>query len=190
MRLTVQMLGIFEDAAGIRANPYPDSIRELGRRVFSGHVAFLVHTRARWADAQFIDAEPTIQGPFISAESSWHKTAHQSHRDVSLPFLGSAVGVRSNKVSWAESWLEARRAAGLVATPGKPFMPCPTESGSFGVDALSTDEAGKWMRLILTEENVSEDLTELGAHSCKATLLSWAAKYGRTDRREKRWEGI
>ena len=179
LRMTVRMLSLFERGTRPKQVPAGESpLRALNKRVFAGHVAFLTHCRGRFGDHQYIEKEPEIQGSFISAESSWHKTAHQRHRDACLPFLGAALGVDPERTPWAKHWLDARKEAGLEAFTGKPFLPCPRPDGTWGEDSMTSDEAGRWMRKFLSEEGVEGDLSELGVHSCKLTFLGWASKFG------------
>jgi len=92
--------------------------------------------------------------------------------------MGNSRGVSGTEL--AKHWLEARLESGLEAGPGRPFLPCPTEGGksSWGVDGLSSTEAGRWINFILEEEGLMTEGSGEGVHRCKHTILSWAAKFG------------
>lgn len=137
----------------------------LARRIFCGHMAFLIHTRSRLGDHMHIDAEPKVHGALIFAEAGRHITSHQVHRDSRLPMLGNAVGVSG--IEWRRLWLEARSTAGLSAGPGKPFLPCPSSlyENGWGIDALTSSEAGSWANIVWIDEGFDrEALGDTGVH--------------------------
>ena len=57
-------------------------------------------------------------------------------------------------------------------------MPAPNGEGDPTVRPLSTSELGKWVRMILDRHGLLHDEAKITSHSCKATLLSFLAKYG------------
>ena len=58
-------------------------------------------------------------------------------------------------------------------------MPRPFVDGTWGVERLSSGDAGVWMREILHLAGFSKEaLAKVGMHSPKHTLLSWCAKHG------------
>ena len=59
-----------------------------------------------------------------------------------------------------------------------PLMPAPSQDGTPTVRALTTSEAGKWMRLLLGNPQAEDVAVKLTSHSFKATCLSMLAKRG------------
>ena len=147
-------------------------------RVFAGFVLFMLYTRARFNDAMNVTSEPEVVGRFLEAETAKFKTANlPGRRDKVLPLAGPAQGLVA--ASWAERWLDDRRACGLVAAPGRPFMPAPCADGSWTEGPLANFEATVWMReLLAADAGPPADMDNIGTHSCKVTTLSWMAKAG------------
>ena len=148
-------------------------------RVFCGFVCFCLHTRARWADAQAVFEEPSLDSEvYIEARTAKTKTSNVKHkRRRPLSLVGHAKGVSG--VLWADGWLTARRSEGLSVNPLVPLMPAPSAEGGWTTRPVDTDEAGVWLRQILSQAGVeAEALANVGTHSLKATLLSWAGKAG------------
>ena len=91
--------------------------------------------------------------------------------------VGHARGVSG--VLWAEGWLTARRGEGLSVNSLVPLVPAPSAERGWTARPVDTDEAGVWLRQILSQAGVeAEALSNFGTHSLKATLLSWAGKAG------------
>ena len=62
-----------------------------------------------------------------------------------------------------------------------PLMPSPDDQGQATVRPLSTQEASKWLNLLLKQKTESLGMSEplqYTSHSFKATTLSYLAKYG------------
>jgi hypothetical protein len=153
--------------------------------VFAGFVCLLCHCRARWADAQTAVEEPTIDeakggehGGFIEVRIEKTKTSGAKRaRRKALFIVGCSKGVSGEM--WAKAWLEARARLGLHVAAGLPLMPAPLAFGCWTQRPMTTSEGALWMREILVDYGVAaDDLKSIGAHSLKATLLSWAAKAG------------
>eukprot|EP00439_Symbiodinium_sp_Y106_P024001 s640_g2.t3 len=91
------------------------------------------------------------------------------------PVQGATVG------SWIEAWRAISTEVGLPfdrfqgGTKG-PLLPLPSQ-GTWLEVSCSTTEARAWLVQLLANIGHTEAAT-LGAHSCKATCLTWAAKYG------------
>ena len=148
-------------------------------RVFCGFVCFCIHTRARWADAQAVFEEPSLDAEvYIEAHTAKTKTSNVKHkRRRPLSLVGHAQGVSG--VMWADGWLTARRSEGLSVNRLVPLMPAPSAEGGWTTRPVDTNEAGVWLRQILSKAGVeAEALANVGTHSLKATLLSWAGKTG------------
>ncbi|CAE7248244.1 unnamed protein product [Symbiodinium sp. CCMP2592] len=57
-------------------------------------------------------------------------------------------------------------------------MPAPDKSGAASVRPLDTEEMGRWLRHLLTGSGSKQADRKLSSHSCKCTMLSYAAKRG------------
>ena len=58
------------------------------------------------------------------------------------------------------------------------MMPAPDVEGSATVRPLSTEEFSKWVKMILDRNGGLPEDCKISSHSCKATLLSFLAKFG------------
>ena len=98
-------------------------------------------------------------------------------RALEFPFAGHAVGIRGTP--WARQWLEAREEVGLNADADGTLMPAPMPGGGFAARTLEADEAAAWLReLLLRAGRPLQEISKVGTHGIRATLLSWAAKSG------------
>ena len=73
--------------------------------------------------------------------------------------------------------------AGLNTGPGLPLLPAPVKTGQWDGVPISAEAATNWIRkLLLTYPRMTDvDRTHflsVRTHSCKTTILSWAAKKG------------
>ena len=68
--------------------------------------------------------------------------------------------------------------AGLPLTSCRrgPLLPMPLEHEGWGSRAISSEEAGKWLRALLSLGN--KCLERIMGHSLKATTLDWCGKFG------------
>ncbi len=178
---TVAVVKVFEDGV-FRAGTLAD-------RIFSGFLAFAIHARLRFLDAARISVEPRVVGDeadgYIEAHCSIHKGSNSKRaRGLVLPAVGHATGLTGE--AWAAEWLRLRRDAGMNAAADQCLMRAPLADGSFASCRIATADGIMWMREVLADAGVSlEEAAAYGTHSCKATLLSWAAKAGmeKSDRR-------
>ena len=145
--------------------------------VVGGHL-FCMHTRSRWGDINAVNAEPTIDGPWVDAATAYHKTYNRPERRHRwLPLAGLADGVSG--LGWAKAWLEIRKALGLQAKDGEPFIPLANGDGSWSQVRVTSSESTEVLREVLASMGTpKEKLVNVGTHSLKATLLSWCAKAG------------
>jgi len=97
-----------------------------------------------------------------------HKTCRlQSKRHKFLHAVSPALGLRP----YGQLWRECREQLGIEHHGRCAFMPAPDHAGRPTVRALDTDGATAWLRMILSDNDVS-------SKSLKATVISWAAKRG------------
>ena len=145
-------------------------------RLFAGHCLLCVYGRLRFGDSQGIEEEPKLDGDYIEGGTTIHKTDSLVGRARRiLPVVAPSRGVSG--VAWAEEFLRLRAQAGLRALPGRPFMPAPITSGGWSQSRLSTSEASNWLCELLKRYSMEKmDMSNVGAHSMKATALSWMAK--------------
>ena len=158
-------------------------------RCFLGFLLFCLHSRSRFADAARVRTEPVLDldsdgEGFIEATTvgKYVKTGQTAKRSrMSVPMVGIAGGLSgcSARSSWATAWLELRKELGLDAAKDKCLMPVPLKDGGFGSRRLSSSDGGRWLKSLAPSLGVDgEGLSRIGTHSCKVTLLSWAAKAG------------
>ena len=150
----------------------------LAEKVFAGLCLMCTYGRLRFGDSQGIESEPVIDGEYLEAGTSMHKTDSMVGRTRRLlPVAAPAVGI--TKGCWAAEFLKARKAAGLRAGVGRAFMPVPLIGGGWSPGRLRTTEASIWLCELLQKYSLSvAPLENVGSHSMKATTLSWLAKAG------------
>jgi hypothetical protein len=76
---------------------------------------------------------------------------------------------------WAKCWLDLRVKEGLDVKYDGCLQPQPMVGGGWTRSRMSSTELGTYMRRTLA---VISELPRITAHSSKATMLSWCAKYG------------
>lgn len=75
-------------------------------KVFAGHCLMCIYGRLRFGDSQGVESEPTIDGDYLEAGTSMHKTDSMFGRARRmLPVAALAVGV--SRGCWAASFLQA-----------------------------------------------------------------------------------
>ena len=168
---------------------------DVRQRILAGQFLFLVHTRFRYSDAVRISVEPTLDElgdwGFIEtiAKAEETKTGKtKRRRGLAVSVVGLSTGVLG--LRWAAAWLEARKREGLSAERSGTLFPYPSEHGGWSTASATLGEANAWIRAFAAGSGIKEDLVaNLGTHSCKATLLSWAAKYGLRGEHRRRLGG-
>ena len=145
-------------------------------RIFAGHCLLCIYARLRFGDSQGIEVEPQVEGGYLEGGTSIHKTDSLVGRARRvLPVVAPSEGITG--VQWAEQLLKLRHISGLRALVGKPFLPTPVPGGGWSQARLTTPEASIWLCELLQKYTCSPQvLGDVGAHSLKATALSWLAK--------------
>jgi hypothetical protein len=93
-------------------------------RVVAGHALFLVFTRARHMDAQYVFEEPVVDGPYLEAVTSRTKTSNaKGKRRKRLTLVGASQGLADRQ--WAPAWLRLRAELGFSAAADQPLLPLP-----------------------------------------------------------------
>lgn len=179
--LTVPMVAALEELAC--------SGRHDEDATLAGAALFGLYARARVGDLRRSQTEPVldlapggregyVQGAFLD-----HKTAKAGTKDA-LPVVGPLPGVTGKP--WAEAWLDRRRRQRLKAEESGTLLPAPAADGGWAAAPQRTAEFGVALRALLLQAGFEPAALEnIGAHSLKATALSWLAKAG-TDRDTRR----
>ena len=152
------------------------------RGVICGHLLFCIYSSARWSDTlRLVDIEKFHRGSITLLETATehHKSAlTDDAKSMFLPLL--CLGQCLELEPWATYWLNAR----IVAKVGRPYTQTAQpgwddRKGRFTSTYMSSTEATLWLREILEVSGFSaEQSSAFTSHSCKSTLLSWAAKSG------------
>ena len=155
-------------------------------RIFAGFAVWCALTRQRVGDAVRVMTEPFLdpsdvppaEADFIETTAGKTKAGNvKRRRRLQLPIVCSARGLSG--VPWAAKWLDLRRMIGMEAGTDRTMMRAPKAGDCWAKRQLTTDEFGDWLRMLSREAVPSEEgLKDYGAHSCKITVLSWAAKAG------------
>jgi len=147
--------------------------------VLAGGLCFTLFARARVGDLRKSLHEPSLDigsspaASFIETHLLGHKTARPGTKRA-LPLVAPALG--TTEVMWATAWRDRRVEHKLQ---GKGVFPTPLVDGSWSEVAQRTTDVGNLLRRLLASAGFAPPTLErIGAHSLKATLLSWAAKRG------------
>ena len=149
---------------------------------FAGAALFVIYSRARWADAMHCrdlvqDQDEEGITRFLEGPTAVHKTMHSAiFKHKMLPLVAPAVGV--SKMPWTDRWFAVREALHIKPPPDHAVMPAPTLEGLPSARPLTATEAGAWLRKLLHGNVRQLEGRKLTAHSMKATMLSYAAKFG------------
>ena len=151
---------------------------DLWDRLMCGAALCCIYSRGRWNDLQHVDnwvLETGEEGDveFASAVIDIHKTMHFSSKMPKVMEL-VAPGAGLDEGCWISEFMKVRELLGATYADGFPTMPAPDKSGAATVRALSSGEAGAWLRALLSDRDGLRTTT----HSLKSTLLSYAAKRG------------
>ena len=150
-------------------------------RLLCGAALCAVYSRSRWNDIQHADNMlvdcDEYQVHFLEFQIVAHKTRRSDlWKEAFLPAVGPAKGVIEEE--WVTPWLAVRKELGICITDGFPMMPAPGFDELPTKRPLSTEEFGKWLRMLLVRHGHSLEGRKLSSHSCKATMLSYLAKWG------------
>ena len=153
-------------------------------RCMAGFALFCVYCRLRVGDASRIHSEPKLDVSdlgigYIECGMIEHKTSFRVKSRVSLPVAGAAIGVSGEK--WASIWLRDRALMGRSASNDGCLMLAPGIDGTWTNRRITTTEFTVWLRELIGRLDPrldAERAATIGSHSLKATLLSWAGKFG------------
>lgn len=151
-------------------------------RIAAGFFLMLVFGRLRFSDGMQINAMTldcvfggTRPLGYLECTASKTKTSITLERKVRhLPIAIPLVSFADP--CWVFTWLELRAKANLEAKENVPLLPAPHVDGRWSGLPLQVGSGGDWLRSLL---NLSQhDANRPATHSCKASLLSMAAKWG------------
>ena len=147
-------------------------------RLASGCFLICLYGRARWSDVRYVDHVVVEKGRHgsLTLYTTEHKTSSVgARREQYLPLVIPWEGITSDP--WLETFLELYESVGLQIDkrPLGPLLPAPKVNGTFCARPVSTAEAAKWLRALLSGTADSESYR---SHSLKATVLIWSAKAG------------
>lgn len=152
-------------------------------RMGSGHYLALTFFRSRFEDGQNVESlELDVYNGvgFVDAQTAQTKTSNTvKKRNRFLTMSAPSHGLL--RTPWAQTWLEVRRRLGMECGRDLPFLPAPKLDGTgFYKRALTSSEGTAWLRQLLAKYGGFDQakLSRIGTHSCKATTLSWLAKFG------------
>ena len=187
--LKARWLEILELEVFITAQDPEQSRFSLQEAAVAGFALFLTHGRLRCSDGARIQTEPTLceaTGPGADLDSTFEaemrgcdvKTGNtKAKTDLLFPAAGLSKGLSG--VDWAAAWLDVRSRLDLNAAEDQCLMPKPLVGGQFAAGRIEASQLTEWLRHLLEVLEVPRVcLVNVGSHSCKATLLSMAAKAG------------
>ena len=158
---------------------------DLQDRHAAGCFLFMIYAMARFSDMMNVtklDCEfVTVRGKklgFIETTVGRSKTSFSAERKVRfLPMTATINGLGPEP--WGPIWMDVIEQNGLTIGAGKPLLPARSSTGWHSLP-LSAEAASSWLRTLLKAHPSFDRSREsqIGTHSCKATLLSWLAKYG------------
>ena len=149
---------------------------DLWDRLMCGAALCCIYCRGRWNDVQHVDnwtLELNDDGhvEFASAVIDIHKTMFfASKAPKVMELIAPGAGVAEG--CWVSAFLQVRELLGATYKEGYPTMPAPDKSGLPTVRALSSGEAGAWLRSMLPDR----ESMRTTSHSLKSTLLSGSAR--------------
>lgn len=162
----------------ILENAVYDSLDEKDK-VAAGFFCYLTHARPRYADAMFaerlvLDVDQTGAG-FVEGEASGVKTARSAQlRTQLMPLVAPAWGIAERP--WAVQWFKVRSEQKIDKF--KHVLPSVGMDGNWIDYPCDLGIANKWLVSILCSFGISPDLLDgVSSQGCKATSLSWAAKF-------------
>lgn len=161
-----------------------DERLDLTDRFASGCMLFCLYSRSRWSDIRKVysfyadvdEKEGKISG-YLECKTRSHKTSRLVAKGgLAMPLVAPIWGVTSPP--WGLAFLKVAQLANrqLEGLDHEPLLAAPNLTGGWSSRAVTTKEAGKWIRNLF--KNVEGGSTFTTIHTLKATPLSWSAKWG------------
>ena len=154
-------------------------------RVAAGFFLFLIFGRARHSDGQAageLEFEHAGEGQafegYVEARIERSRTSYTLERKTRfLPIVALMQGLGDRP--WGLAWQQLLKDAGPRLGRGMHLLPAFGEGGVWQEAPATPAYSAKWLRNLLYRHGFDIGLVKpLGTHSCKATALSWCAKYG------------
>ena len=158
-----------------------DPQNSLDDAVIAGATLFAILARTRIGDMRkcliepSLDMAPDLRNGFLETKFREHKTARPGSR-AAMPITAPTMGLSTSP--WGPAWKCIRAKAGLRADRDGTLLPARAPGGWWSVDYSTTEFAAAFRTLLLKTGFSHDQLSHIGAHSCKATMLSWLAKWG------------
>ena len=150
-------------------------------RIGAGFYLALVYGRLRYSDAQQVSQltldMPNAEQGFLEGVAGRTKTSVSLERKCR--FLPIAIPTLSpSDQPWIPVWMELREKHFGAARGDErmPLLPNPAAGNTWSKMPLGVSAGSQWLRALLNGVAHNSSVP-LGTHSCKATLLSWAAKW-------------
>ena len=153
-------------------------------KCMSGQALTCLHLRARWSDGMWLSSVvPDIHpedpnSSLFEASTLVSKTSTTAEKKTTfLPMVGIIGGL--SLLPWYDEWMLARERCGLCVEQGKPMLPVVKMNGKFGTAPMDSSAGSRWLReLLLRVDADRSKVVGISTHGLKATVLSWAAKWG------------
>ena len=161
-----------------------DERADITDRVACGCMLFCLYSRSRWSDIRKIynfvsdiaEDDGKISG-YLECRTRSHKTARLVAKGgISMPLAAPVWGITSPP--WGLSFLKVCKLAqrDIDQLDHEPLLAAPTADGGWSCRSVTTKEAGKWIRNLLSQMESGANFTTI--HTLKGTPLSWCAKWG------------
>ena len=142
-----------------------------------GQVLFCVHSCSRWRDSPRLQSLAMESGRaeilYFGQTLTSKTTLSAESRTRFLPYVGIGTGLCQS--DWVSVWMDARHEQGLEF--GAFALPSFSErSGGWTDSPMSSSEITYIIRELLQDAADGLDLKQLGSHSAKVTLLTWAGR--------------
>ena len=142
-----------------------------------GQVLFCVHSCSRWRDSQRLQSLAIESGRaeilYFGQTLTSKTTLSAESRTRFLPYVGIGTGLCQS--DWVSVWMDARHEQGLEF--GAFALPSFSErAGGWTDSPMSSSEITYIIRELLQDAADGLDLKQLGSHSAKVTLLTWAGR--------------
>ena len=155
-------------------------------RFIAGFFLLSVYMRGRYSDTQNMcnifedrpNPDPTGLGGYLQADVARSKTSYTTERKTQLlPMVAPRHGLSDE--DWFTAWSQVRQELRVPTGEGKPVLPAILTTGHWAGHPPSAAVAAGWLRSLLRKCGVPEiQCARVGTHSCKATCLSWCARFG------------
>ena len=152
--------------------------------VACGCMLFCLYSRSRWSDLRKIygfvmdvrEVNGHISG-YLECRTRSHKTSRQIAKSgLAMPLVAPVWGLLTPPWGLRFVKLCAVAERTLSSLEQEPMLAAPDPDGQWSKRSVTTTEASKWIRNILTKMDGEIEYTTI--HSLKATPLSWCAKWG------------